>query len=57
MRKACEGNRDLALIGPEARAIFLSQNPAAEVKPLPPPLPAPAAAGVAPQERRPRPLQ
>ena len=25
MRKACEGSRDLALIGTEARAIFLSQ--------------------------------
>jgi hypothetical protein len=57
MRKACEGNRDLALIGAEARAIFLSQNPAAEVKPAPAPQTGPAAASAAPPDRRPRPMQ
>jgi HdeA/HdeB family len=41
MWKACEGNRELALIGAEARAIFLSPNPAAEVKPPAQPGPAP----------------
>jgi hypothetical protein len=33
MRKACEGNRALPLIGPQARTIFLSTAPLAEVKP------------------------
>ena len=47
MRKACEGNRELALLGAEARAIFLSQNPAAEVKPAPAAQTGPAAASAA----------
>ena len=44
MRKACEGDRALLLIGPQARAIFLSATPLAEVKPTQPAPSAPAAA-------------
>ena len=57
VRKACESNRELALIGAEARAIFLSQNPAAELKLAPAPQTGPAAASAAPPDRRPRPMQ
>ena len=60
MRKACEGDRALPLIGPQARAIFLSATPMAEVKTAPPAQSAPAAsssgtAGSAPS--RPAPVR
>jgi hypothetical protein len=57
MRRACEGDRALALIGPQARAIFLSATPLAEVKPALQVPPGPAApSGAASSDRgQPRP--
>jgi hypothetical protein len=57
MRKACEGDRALPLIGPQARAIFLSATPLAEAGPAPP-APAAAPAGPAPSApARPTPVR
>jgi hypothetical protein len=57
MRKVCEGDRALPLIGPQARAIFLSASPLAEVKPAPPTPSAAAPAGGAPGSTRPAPIR
>jgi hypothetical protein len=47
MRKTCEGDRALPLIGPQARAIFLSATPLAEAKPPAQSAPAASSSGTA----------
>jgi hypothetical protein len=57
MRKTCEGDRALPLIGPQARAIFLSAAPLAEVKPSASAPSPPAPAGGASGSTRPAPVR
>jgi hypothetical protein len=59
MRQACEGDHAIPLIGPQARAIFLSAAPLAEVKPAQPAPSAPSSvpAGASGSARRPTPVR